>query len=177
MLAGCQSVPEQSELNKAVVKEYMAEEIIVRKGTDYSTGGGTFTADERAFLADQFIDAVRDQLSDELRFSLTGQKPARVIIDMNTVNIATGAGRELSGESSFIRSNITIIDQQTGQTIAKSFIGASDEGARNNSYVGNVPVGAIASFIENRNSAAGSTRIIRARDAYLIELRKWFNLG
>ncbi len=174
VFAGCQSAPEVQPLGSQVASQYKAEEIMVVRGPEFSIGGGTFGKSERAFLAEQFEAAISDQLPDELRYSLIGQKPARVTIELDRVSIATSAGRKLNGDSSTIASNITIMDMETNQVIAQSYVGAIDEGARNNTTINGVPVGAIASFVENRNSGASSTRIIKIRDAYLRELRKWF---
>lgn len=171
-LASCQSAPQKTDLSSNVIRQYMASEIEVIKGNDFNIGTGVFLKDERHFLADQFIAALGDQLPGELKFSLLGEKPAKVSVQMSTVSIATASGRRLNGEASVVRGRVLITDLETGQIVGNSELQAVDAGAQNSTVINGVPVGAIASFVENSNSVGG-TVVIKARDAFLRELRTW----
>ncbi len=172
LLSSCQSVPTTTELSSSVIQQYAASEIEVSKGQEFSTGTGVFLKDEKAFLAEQFIDALTDQLPGELKFSLLGKKPAKVKLEVDIVSIATFSGRQLNGGGSLIRGKMIITDLETGQIVGQTELQATDVGAQNGTVINGVPVGAIASFVENSNSG-GRTVIIKARDSFLREIRSW----
>lgn len=172
VFSACQSAPDKTILSSSVIKQYSAAEVEVVKGADFNIGTGVFLKDERHFLADQFIAALGDQLPGELKFSLLGQKPAKVSVQMSTVVIATSSGRKLNGDPSVVRGRVVITDLETGQIVGSSELQATDVGAQNRTVINGVPVGAIASFVENNNSVGGSV-VIKARDAFLRELRTW----
>ncbi len=175
-VAACQSTPEQTPISSSVVRQYTAQEIEVRKAEKLDLGASPFLKEERAFLADQFVDLLKDELPENLRFNLLGQKPAKVEIRLETVSISSAAGRQLSGEGSNVIANVKITDLEDGRVVAQSKIAASDAAARNSTVIGGVPVGAVASFIENRNATEGSAQVVTIRDKFLKEMNRWLSL-
>lgn len=170
VLSSCQSGQELNTASPSVIRDYTAMEINITKASDFSVGNSPFLKSSREFNADQFIQALRDQLPVDLKYSLIGKKPARVDVFLHYTSIASSTARELSGEGSVIKATGKITDLDTGQVIASTDLFVNDAAARNSSNIGGVPVGAIASYVENKN--AGST-VIRARDGMLKQIRTW----
>ena len=173
---GCQTKKNTDQASRNVIVDYFAENVSVMQSKDFSTGIPALGSEDKQALADRVTEDLRSAITTDMKYSLVGKKPARVEVIMNSISISTSAGRVLVGSSSEIKGKVQIIDSETNRIVAMTEIIAEDRAAHNGTTVNGIPVGAIASFIENKNASGYETRVTRARDAFLTELRKWLSL-
>ena len=115
---------------------------------------------------------LRRAVAAEVSTRHAGPKKANLEIVLRLVDVASGAGRVLGAMDSRIIGDVRLIDSQTKAVVAfEPNLTAVDQGARNNSTIGAIPIGAIASLAVN---AAGADKTYQSvAEAYAKAVGRW----
>lgn len=101
-----------------------------------------------------------------------GPKKANLEVVLRLVDVASGAGRVLAAKDSEIVGDVRLIDSQTRKVIAfQPNLHGIDKGARNESSIGVIPVGAMVSLAVNAAGADATYRTVA--EAYAGAVGRW----
>ena len=107
-------------------------------------------------------------LTEVISSSFSGAMPARLLVHVDEMAIASGVGRALLGSESFIGAQVSIVDVDTNVTIAERHF---REREKDVSFGGNL--GALIEITKNVADAATNDRVDVAAQEFAETVKGW----
>ena len=170
-LSACQTTADPATV--AAVETYYAGEVDIQQAAGFSAGLASIGNEPAEELAARFADEAKARIAADLPRYMKGDKPARVQILLERASIASGAGRVLLASDSYVDALVSIVDTQTGATVAARRIRAADIGAKNSSSINGIPIGGLISVAVNASNSTTDRRMKLIVDAFAKETGKW----
>lgn len=167
LLAGCLTTTPKGASNQ--VRNYSLAKLDVTIAEDVNTGlfERMDDIDDQEF-ARQFEERLEAALTESLAPALSGKRPAEVLVRVDEMDIASEAGRALSGSQSFIGARVRILDAANGETIAERHFKESE---KQHSFTGNI--GILVEITKNLVDAAQNDMLEDAVQDFAEAVRTW----
>ena len=169
LIAGCAATPKMRVSDH--IYGYSLEKVEVAVDQDAHTG-----VFERMDNIDdeEFARELEQKLEKELVAGIaplfSGKMPARVLVHVDEMNIASGIGRALLGSSSFIGAQVSIVDVSTGEILLEKHFREQEKDV---SFSGNI--GGLIELTKNVVDAAVNDRVEEATREFAERVRKWLD--
>lgn len=112
--------------------------------------------------------SIEKTVHESISSSLSGTKPANVVITLTEVDIASGVGRALGGQNSSVTGIVKIIDANSSNVLAERVITGKD---RSTPIGGNI--GSLISLASDIVDAATTDRVAEVVSDFSITLSDW----
>ena len=114
------------------------------------------------------VQRVRSLVELTVPSSFRGERPVRLSVAIDAIDVASGAGRVLVQSDSYMRGNVSIHDAQTGELLQSTRIVGKDEATK---VGGNL--GFVVSLVANAASAADEDRVEKLSEDFANQISSW----
>ena len=167
VLAGCLTT------DKVGVKEQVRGHSLA--GVEVTIKEGAFTGlferiddlDDEEF-ASRFKGSLERAMTRTLAASFPGGKPVQVLVHVDEMNIASGAGRALLGKRSYVGARVQIVDTSTLRTIAERHFREQEKDV---SFTGNI--GILVEITKNVIDAGTNDMVEDAAQEFADRVEAW----
>ena len=166
-IAGCGTTRQMGASDQ--VFGYSLHEVDVTVSEDVNTGVFERLDD---LEDDEFAEEVRTKLeaalNEAIGTSFSGEMEAQVIVHVDEMAIASGVGRALLGNESYIGANVRVVDSATNATIAERHF---REGDKDVMFGGNL--GILVEVVKNVGDAAVNDRVDAVAQEFAQAVKDW----
>ena len=167
VIAGCATTQQMGASDQ--VYGYSLVEVDVTVSEDAYTGMFERLDDlEDDEFAAEVQTKLEAALNDAIRPSFSGDMPAQVLVHVDEMAIASGAGRALLGNESHIGAYVRVIDVTANATIAERHF---REGDKDVSFGGNL--GVLVEVAKNVGDAAANDRVDSVAQEFARAVKGW----
>ena len=169
LLAGCLAT------GKVGVKEQVRGhslgkvEVIIEEGAFTGLFERVDDLDDEEF-ASHFKERLESAMTRTLVASFPGGSPVQVLVHVNEMNIASGAGRALLGKQSYVGARVQIVDPSTQRTIAEKHFREQEKDV---SFSGNI--GILVEITKNVIDAGTNDMVEDAAQEFADRVRVWLD--
>ena len=121
-------------------------------------------------FAAEVIAATEAKLGEALSVALTGVKPLNLVVVIDKMDIASGIGRALGGNNSFMAGQVALVDAATNEAIAVKYFDVKEN---NVSFDGNL--GFLIQITKNIAESVASSRVETIVEVFAEEVSEWLS--
>lgn len=121
-------------------------------------------------FASRFKDSLKSAMIQTLADSFPGSKPVQLLVHVDEMNIASGAGRALLGNRSYVGARVQIVDPSARRTIAERHF---REQEKDLTFTGNI--GILVEITKNVIDAGTNDMVEDAAQEFADRVKAWLD--
>ena len=169
LLAGCLATGKMGVKDQVRGHSLANVEVTIEDGASTGLLERVDDLDDEEF-ASRFKERLEGAMTRTLAASFPGGNPVQMLVHVDEMNIASGAGRALLGNRSYVGARVKIVDSSTQKTIAERYFREQEKDV---SFSGNI--GFLVEVTKNVIDAGTNDMVEDATQEFADRVKEWLD--